>query len=232
VLKATRTPVGAALLENERDVLAGLLDAAGGTTYRKYLPELVESFAAPAEHRDRVNTFNFEPGFCTLEELHGRHTALDGRHLGWIFNRLLTVLGFCHRRGVVHGAVLPCHVLVHAAGHGLRLVGWGGAVAAGRRVGTRAARYLGWYPPEVREQRPATAATDLFLAARCMAYLAGGDPVAGVFSDAVPAPMRSFFASCLLPGQRMRPDDAWALFDEFAGVLHRLYGPPRFHPLT
>ena len=39
------------------------------------------------------------PGFYTLEQVHEQHPALDGRHLAWIFKRLLTVLGFCHRQG-------------------------------------------------------------------------------------------------------------------------------------
>jgi hypothetical protein len=229
VIKVSRVAEGPALLDNERRALVRLLAAAGDTTYRRYLPALEESFTN-AFHQ-RVNIFAHEPGFFTLEQVHDRHPALDGRHLGWVFNRLLTVLGFCHAHGTLHGAVLPCHVLLHPESHGLRLVGWGQSVAAGRPVHALAARYRDWYPPEVRTKQPAAPATDLFLAARCLIYLAGGDPLADRMPDAVPEPMRRFVRSCLLDGVRMRPGDAWKLQEEFAGLLRRLYGPPKFHRL-
>jgi hypothetical protein len=122
--------------------------------------------------------------------------------------------------------------LIHAAGHGLHLVGWGQSVAAGRRIGSVPARYKDWYPPEVLHEQPAGPATDLFLAARCLVYLAGGDPVTSRMPEAVPPPLRRFLAACLLESARMRPDDAWALLDDFDELLRGLYGPPKFHELT
>ncbi len=231
-LKIARVPEGNALLDNEQNALSELLAVAGETTYGKYLPALEESFTMTDGFARRINVFAYEPGFCTLEQVHDRHPALDGRHLAWIFKRLLTALGFSHRQGTVHGAVLPCHVLLHAANHGLRLVGWGHSVEAGQRLQTIPTRYRAWYPPEVTERRPASTATDLFLAARCLVYLAGGDPVRGAMPETVPAAMRQFFKGCLLPGVYMRPDDAWGVLDEFDELLQQLYGPPKFHPLT
>jgi hypothetical protein len=231
-LKVSRIPGGDAFLDNERRALASLLTAADDTTYRKYLPDLAESFKAFDGFPKRVHVFRYEPGFYTLEQVHEQHPALDGRHLAWVFNRLLTVLGFSHGQGIVHGAVLPCHVLIHAANHGLRLVGWGQSVETARPVNAISTRYKDWYPPEVLNKQPASPATDLFLAARCLIYLAGGDPVRDRMPDAVPAPVQRFVKACLLEGARMRPHDAWELLEEFGELLRRLYGPPTFHELT
>jgi hypothetical protein len=126
--------------------LTKLLISAGDSTYRKYLPGLVESFAATGKFPKRINVFLAKRGFYTLEQVHEQHSAVDGRHLAWIFKRLLTVLGFCHRQGTLHGSVLPCHVMIDAASHGLQLVGWGQSVANGRRIETVPARYADWYP--------------------------------------------------------------------------------------
>lgn len=230
VLKASRSPEGDALLENERRALARLVAAAGTATYRRYLPELVESFVGPESRR--VNAFAHEPGFYTLEQVRQRHPDLDARHLGWVFNRMLTVLGFCHRQGTLHGAVLPCHVLLHPECHGLRLVGWGQSAADGKIVHALSERYRAWYPPEVIQRKPATPATDLFLAARCLVHLAGGDPTQGRMPDALPEPMRRFLRGCLLPSPAMRPNDAWRLQEEFGRLLRRLYGEAKFIPLT
>jgi len=232
LLKVAHGFAGNARLDNERLVLATLLRAAGDTTYRKYLPELTDSFSATGRRPLRINVFRFEPGFYTLEQVHEQHPALDGRHLAWIFKRLLTVVGFTRRQKIVHGAILPCHVLIHTAGHSLRLVGWGNSVFAGRRIRDVPPRYRDWYPLEVRRHRPVTPATDLFLAARCMVYLAGGDPLTNRVPDGVPRPMRRFFQTCLLDSPSMRPSDAWALIEDFDGMLRAIYGPPKFHELV
>jgi hypothetical protein len=231
VLKVARAPEGDSHLNTERNALTSLSSAAGDTSYRKYLPVLVDSFRTADRPGRRVNVFGHEPGFCTLDQVHEQHPALEARHLGWIFKRLLTVLGFCHRQNMLHGAVLPCHVMVHAADHGLQLVGWGQSVAAGARIRSVPARYRDWYPAEVHAHRPLSPATDLYMAARCLVYLAGGDPVTNRMPEAVPLPMRRFVSTCLLESPGMRPDDAWALLEEFDALLQKLYGPPRFHEL-
>lgn len=223
LLKIARSRAGNVALNRERDTLTVLSKAARHTTYRKYLPQLTKSLATDDGSRRRVNVFRHEPGLWTLEQVHERHPALDGRHLGWIGNRLLTILGFCHRQRIVHGAVLPCHVLLDVEQHGLRLIGWGQSVAAGRPVRITSARYADRYPPEVDQRRPATPATDLFLTARCLTYLAG---------DAMPDSMRRFWATCRFDEPVLRPHNAWALMDEFNELLQHLYGAPKFHTLT
>jgi serine/threonine protein kinase len=232
LLKVARVPEGNTHLDIERQTLATLSGVAGNTTYRHYLPALIGSFAAIGRFPQRINVFRWEPGFHSLEQIHTRHPTLDGRHLAWIFKRFLTVLGFCHRQNIIHGAVLPCHALIHAASHGFQLVGWGQSVAIGQRIRTVPAPYHDWYPAEVQHQGPASPATDLFLAVRCLVYLAGGDPVTNRMPEAVPAPMQRFLKTCLLESASMRPDDAWTLMEEFDELLHMLYGPPKFHELT
>lgn len=266
LLKAARETAANAGLETERRTLMRLLRSARGTTYRHYLPHLVESFVLTDPCPRRVNVFRYQPELRTLEEVHEQQPALDGRHLAWIFKRLLTVLGFCQQAHLVHGAVLPCHVLLDVSGHGLQLIGWSHSTSAGRRLsGMReeytaavgvppsggwgvasdqerpsppkggtptAADYRGWYPVEVQRRQPVGPATDLFLAARCVLYLAGGDPLTNRWSDHVPLQMQRFLNTCLLESARMRPDDAWALQDDFDRLLQGLYGPPKFHPLS
>src|SRR5262249_15608964 len=160
-----------------------------------YLPTLEESVAVGGWLGRRINVLRYDTGFHTLEQVHAQHPALDGVHIAWIFNRLLTVLGFCHRQKIIHGAVLPCHVLIDAPSHGLRLVGWGQSVAPGRPIVAVPARYWDWYPPEVHKKQPVGPATDLFLAARCIVYLAGGDPVTNWMPETVPLPLRRFLST-------------------------------------
>jgi hypothetical protein len=232
LVKVSRVADGKPVLDNERRTLARLLTAAGDTTYRHYLPSLVEAFPAADRPEQGVNVFHYEPGLHTLEQVHAQCPALDGRHLGWIFKRLLTVLGFSYRHGAIHAAVLPCHVLLHAPTHGLRLVGWGQSVPAGHPIQFVPTRYRDWYPLDELNGQPAGPATDVFLAARCMVYLAGGDTVTNAMPDSVPQLMQRYIATCLFESPQMRPNDHWALLDDFDKLLRQLYGSPKFHPLT
>src|SRR5262249_4989218 len=208
VLKLARRRGAAALLDNERTALVALLSEAGNVHYGKYFPTLAEAFSTADSSDRRVNVFTWRPGLYTAEQVRQRHEAgLDGRHLAWLFKPILRANGFTHRCGWVHGAVLPSHTLIQPEEHGVILVGWGHAVPLGEHVRVLSVPYRNWYPPEILERRPAGPATDIFLAARCIVYLAGGDPVSGRMPDTCPQEIQRFVRSCLLEGPRMRPDN-------------------------
>lgn len=223
LLKASRVPDADALLLAEAESLATIHAKAADSSYRLYFPLLVETMPIRDKFPKRINTFVYDDGFYTLANVLDRHKQLDGRHLAWIFKRLLTAIGFAHRVGVVHGAVLPEHILISPADHGLRLIGWGQSVKSGQSVRVISAKHRGMYPAEVLAKKPATAETDIYMAAKCAAHLAGAG---------IPKQIATFLQSCLLEGQKMRPGDAWDLLEEFDELLRQLYGPPKFHVLS
>jgi hypothetical protein len=234
LLKIGRADGSEQMLENEKNVLSAILTEAGDTTYRKYFPTLVESFHVHQPSQKRINVFTYErAGFYTAEEIRDRLPGVGGRHLAWMFKRLLTTIGFAHRVGYIHGAVLPPHVRFETDNHGLQLTSWGHAALCGKPIRSISARYRDWYPHEVLNREPAAPGTDIYLATRTILYLAGADPNKPIALDdkQVPIPMQRFFQSCLLPGLKMRPSDAWELHDEFDELLHTLYGQPKFHVL-
>ena len=61
-------------------------------------------------------------------------------------------------------------------------------------------------------------------------------PIADGSADALPrhlpAALTAFLRGCLLPSPSHRPNDAWALFDDFQTLLKKLYGPPSFRPFS
>lgn len=240
LLKISRIAGGEALLKTEATNLKKIIDKAKGGTYVNYFPQLVESFPAKDKIQKHINVFRNESGFFNFEEVHAQHPALDGRHLAWIFKRLLTAIGFAHKAGVVHGSILPAHALVYPGiegqkddkAHALLLVGWGHSVETGNPLKTISAKWRDWYAPEVLAKKAAVPQTDIFMAARCMVYLAGGDPLAKTMPPEVPKLMATFFKSLLVDGVTMRPAKAWDLYEDFSDLLKRLYGPPKFHNLA
>ena len=117
--------------------------------------------------------------------------------------RLLVAIGFAHRAGVIHAAVVPDHVLIHPAEHGLVLIDWCYAITEpDEPVAAVPARYADWYPPEVRRRQPPGQDLDLWLAARCLTDLMG---------DQAPLLAGCLRPGCLLPSPQARPRDAWRL---------------------
>ena len=80
-----------------------------------------------------------------------------------------SALGWAHRAGVVHGAVLPEHVLIHPGEHGLVLVDWCYSRRRPAQTAARAGRPAPRrYPPEVPAAARPPPATDIYLATgRC-----------------------------------------------------------------
>ncbi|MFI6516481.1 molecular chaperone DnaJ [Spirillospora sp. NPDC050679] len=231
LVKLPRDPGDNDLLEREAVALRQLPKDGDGR-FLPYVPRLLETF----RHRDpgtgalrRANAIAALDGFHSLAEVRAAHPAgLDPRDAAWMWRRLLVALGFAHRAGVLHGAVLPEHVLIHPVEHGLVLVDWcysvpgcyAGTDPSGR-VPAMVDRYADRYPAEVPARQAASPATDLYMATLCMTDLIG---------DRAPKQMRAFARGCLLPSQRRRPGDAWRLLAEFDELLERLYGPRRFRP--
>jgi hypothetical protein len=233
VIKMPRDPGDSDLLAREAVALRQLPKDGEGR-FLPYVPRLIETF----RHRDpatgvrrQANAIVRLEGFRSLAEVRAAYPdGVDPRDVAWMWRRLLVALGFAHRAGVLHGAVLPEHVLIHPEQHGLVLVDWCYSVPGcyastdpSGKVPAMVDRYADWYPDEVRRRRPASPATDIAMATHCMTHL---------MADRAPKALRLFAKGCTLSAQNRRPSDAWRLLREFDELLERLYGPRRFRPFT
>ncbi|MFG3710740.1 serine/threonine protein kinase [Micromonospora sp. NPDC047730] len=226
LLKLPRRPTDNDLMAREAHALRALAER-GDPRYLPYVPRLVEEF----RHRDpdtgaerRVTVLATAPGMHDLTEVRRAYPdGLDARDAAWMWRRLLVALGLAHRAGVVHGAVLPPHVLIEPDGHGVVLVDWCFSVVGGGAVPALVPGHEDWYPAEVVAKRPCGPGTDIAMATRCMTWLMG---------PRAPRELLAFAQGCLRPALNARPDDAWRLLRELDEVLDRLYGPRTFRPFT
>lgn len=234
ILKVARSSATNDLLAREAALLATLQQAAGTSTFRHYFPTLIESIRIVRNKEVvAVNVLTFADGYVPLTDVVAAYPeGVDPHHYVWMWNRLLTGLGFVHAQGVKHGAILPPHVLVDPATHGLMLVDWAYGWGGDGRVHAIVPGYKGWYAPEVLEKKPCGRRTDLFQAAACMAYVLGGDWKTGEVPKTVPAPFARFLAACMIRNPARRRPDAEKLFDEFALVAEAVYGKRHFVPLV
>ena len=193
-------------------------------------PELLDTFLH-SEGRRRTTVTPYYSGFYTAEEIKRAFPkGLDPRHGVWIFRRLLMALGYAHEKDLVHGAVVPSHVLIGPKDHAVVLIDWCYSQVIDDESKTNFIKavvpmYKQFYPEEVLAKGQPDAATDLYMAAALMTYLM---PVA-------PKPLRAFFKGVTLTKQNMRPNNSWGLlleFDELLKGIGEPFYPRRFVEFT
>ncbi len=226
LLKLARDPADGDLIAREAAALRWLV-AKGDPEFLPYVPRFLGTrrYADPkAGGTRRGNVLERLDGFISLEEVRERFPdGLDPRDVAWIWRRVLVAIGFAHRAGLVHGAVLPPHVMIRPGDHGLTLIDWCYS-CGGPNPGSlpaAVARYRDWYPPELSAGYAPGPDLDVYLATKSMLAL---------IADPVPAPLAAFAAGCTLASPGRRPADAWGLLREFDDLIERLWGPRRFRP--
>jgi serine/threonine protein kinase len=236
VFKVARHPDDNDLVSNEAQILRQLASSKAYAKFHTYIPQVVDSFdyrdAASPQPR-RVNVLTVEAGpYYSLKEVRAAYPqGIDARDMAWIWRRLLIVLGFAHLQSIIHGAVLPTHILIQPENHGLVLIDWSYALAdpaPDEYIPAISTEYKDWYPPEVLAKERPRPGTDLYLGALCMVYLLGGDPVKGTLPDSVHKRIQSFFRGTTLKRPAQRPQDALHLLDEFTELIESLWGPRTF----
>ncbi len=239
LLKSVRDARNNDLLQTEAQTLRRISRALADQPLRAHFPTLIEHVLLPdaAGQARQINVLQEATGFVSLAAvLRTYPNGIDAADAAWMFNRILAALGVVHSLGIVHGALTPDHVLICPADHNGMLIDWCYSVPIGEPIKAVSLAYMNHYPPEVQAQQPATAATDLYMAAQCLVRLLGGKPnntaAIPVLPDRVPKPIRTLLQACLLPAQTRRAGDAWELFDDFNAALQRCYGAPKFRPFT
>lgn len=215
-----------------------------------YLPRLVDTFGyrddANAQVRQaNVLAFEMSDGFVSLEEIKAAYPrGIHPKDVAWIWRRLLLTMGYVHSRGVIHGAILPSHILVHPKGHGIALIDWCYSVCepakSGGHIPAVVEAYRAWYPSQVFAKASPLPGIDLAMAAKCMIWLMNGNPQTGELSrrtsaaegGEIPQELRGVFKMYMYLASAKRADnqDAWRLGREFEDLLARMWGPRKFRP--
>jgi hypothetical protein len=235
LLKVARSARNNDLLAAEARALRRIGRALAGQPARAHFPTLVETFmlrdAAGTERQ--TNALRAEADYVSLAAvLRAYPGGIAAADAAWMFNRLLAVLGIAHAQGLVHGAVTLDHLLIRPEDHNGMLVDWCYSAGVGETIKAISPAHAADCAPEIVTRQPATPATDLYMAARCMVRLLGGSGDADTLPPGVPRPIRALLRACLLPAPHRRSADAWQVFDDFREILERLYGAPRFRPFA
>ncbi|HLG62052.1 MAG TPA: hypothetical protein VKY19_08975 [Ktedonosporobacter sp.] len=240
LLKIPVRPEDNDLLSNEARILAHLRASKDYPGLRHFVSQLVDSFTYQEQASGtlrQINVVSYLDGLYSLKEVRRVYLqGVDPRHMAWIWRRLLVALGFAHSNNVMHGAVLPTHVLIHPRLHGVILIDWSYAVldpsTTGESICAISSDYRDWYPAEVFAREVPLPGLDIAMAARCMIDLLGGDYYTQAMPDSVPWQIQSHLKGCTLPNPRQRPQDARVLLADFDALIQRLWGRRTFQEFS
>jgi serine/threonine protein kinase len=220
IFKIARSPRDTDLMEQERFILKYLADKKPAN-FSKYLPTVFDSLDASGR---RANVLSPADGLSLAEigSLFG--SSLDPKHAIWMLNRSLSILGFIHKHGVVHGGVLPTHLIFGPKTHGLMLVDWCYSVTAEseKHIPAVVKDYSGLYPLEVSRKKPGTPETDIYML------------FAAMRSTLVQLPKRfhGLFDWCMAASPKARPSEAWEVQERLVALAKEEYGEPRYIELV
>lgn len=233
LLKVVRDARDNDLMEAEIEALGRIGRDLAGKVVLAHFPTLVDTFRmkdGAGAHR-QINVHKYDRRFVSLAEVvNAYRQGVEPADAGWMFNRILSALGSVHNIGLVHGAIVLEHILVRPHDHNGMLIDWSYSVEPGMTVAAISPPYSVDYAPEVHAKQAASPATDLYMAARAMVRLLGGNGDAESLPPHVPRAMQALLRACLIPAPHRRYQDAWQVYDDWQDILGRLYGKPTFRP--
>ena len=220
VLKVARSADDNDLLDREKEAIQHLHKEAKTHNYIRYVPSIMDSF----EVADcRANVLSLANECYTLKQIKELvKPSIEPRHLIWMMNRLLSLLGYAHRCGIVHGAITPDHLMYRPSDHGLCLVDWTASVKADKtgHIPYISKEWSSIYPGEVYRKH-CSPTTDIYMAMRCMNW-------AGL----LPSRFDGIKDLCLAGSPKSRPEDAWKVQEQWKALAEEEFGPPSFTPLV
>jgi serine/threonine protein kinase len=202
------------LAKKEAGLLTLFSEKAAGLSYQYYFPSLVDSFS---DNGKLINvTSHREVLYSVADLLKKFPNGLEGRHIGWMAKRILTVLGFVHYCGYTHGAITPEHIMFGPSDHSGVLTGWIHAEKHGDKIKTIPASRRSLYPDFAKDGL--TPKVDIAMMGKSLTLLAGD----------LPKRLKNFLKALSLGVA----GSAWDLEEDLSSILKDTYGAPKFVELT
>lgn len=154
--------------------------------------------------------------------------GVEPAHFVWMMKRILGALLHADKAGILHGAVLPCHIVVNPDSHLERLVGWSHAVEYNKPRKEVIGKYKEYYPEDYKKASADNTA-DVYMLAKCMIKVLGGDIITNDLPATVPWAIQGFLKSLVVGNSRLHPHTVFTKLVKLAGDV---FGPPKYVNLT
>jgi serine/threonine protein kinase len=223
--KVAEDPQDNDLIKNEVRVLE--LFQAGPSKQSKHLPVLLDQFKTNADQLGMILRYINAHDFYSIREKYPQ--GVPAEHAVWILTRILSVVGFSHSRGVIHGNIEPAHLMVSNRDHNVFLIDWSCAAINSWQTGDGFKVWNESYsPPEAKARALPTPAADLYSLGKCLIYLLGGNIEENTMPDSVDQRFQRFIQFFVRESPLQRAQDAWEMYDKLLELRTEIWGKPKF----
>ena len=214
------------LIANEQKILAKLKHVS--------LPQLIEEFELPDGRAATALSFAEGYNFHQLRDMpiHSNGLKDPDYHIGWILERQLSVLGYLHSCGIVHGSVEPAHLIVQPQTHNVVLIDFCWAVKNPTEKKHIKIAQEFYSAPEVYAKEKPHPGMDIYGLGKSAIYLVGGDPGMSDLPDSIDRMYGKFLERMKEESTEIRANDAYQLARHLLVIRDEVSGQNRgFSPL-
>lgn len=158
--------------------------------------------------------------------------GIPAKHVMWMMERMLGVVGYLHSNRVVHGNIKPENLIINRSNHNVSLAGFSFCIP---EANTEAAGYKiindFYTAPEVDGSARVMPQSDIYSIGKTAVALLGGSVATGGMPLSVDPKVRTFVRKMISDNARDRPGDAWKLWDELIALRTEVFGSRRFEKL-
>ena len=207
---------------------------------RQGVPELVETFQVDGTWKREANVISSFPGFVSALDVHQK-MIVDTRTAVWMFKRILVLIGWVHHLGLVHGAILPPHVMFYPDNdegsplalpgkdrfkdprkHTIRLIDWCYSVnfKDRTRLSSWVPAWKDYYAPELLDKSYIGPESDIYMAAQLMLYL--------MQTTLFMPELQKVILKCLDKDPKKRYQKAGDVFEDWKKAATSAFGSPKW----
>ncbi len=223
VIKAATPATTDKYLQEEYNTIFDIHTKTDGLVYQKLFRTPVE---VVKDGGTNYYVYNYR-NLVSLKKLLDILGTIDGRHIAWIYKRILLALNTMHTFGYAHTAVTPDHILIDKADHGINLIGQLHSVKADQKIKFVSAKYKDWYPADAKNLA-ATTSLDILLATKSI--LENNDT--SLLNKKLLNFLLGVKHECLVNIKAGNNIDTSALYSEWTDLLKRVYGQPKWVDLV
>lgn len=157
--------------------------------------------------------------------------GINPKDMAWMFRRLLAAQGILHEIGLVYGNVFLPNFFICPEDHNGKLTNFIASVPTNSTVKIINKNYLDYYPYEILNSSKVSSSTDIYIAAKCMVKLLGGNVKTKELPSEIPKKVKGFLRACMIENMFYRPQNSLDVHEEFGHTLNEVW-KRGFHPFS
>lgn len=166
--------------------------------------------------------------YLTIRDIKRYYENINGEHICWILERLLSLIGYLHSKKIVHGNIKEENVLIDIENHNVLIKDYTLCITDADKIDSKYKIINDYYTPSyINDKSRVLPSVDIYAVGLVAVNLLGGDIERIALPISVDIKVRTFIRK-LLSGKE---NDAWALWDELINIRNEVYGSKRFQVL-